>query len=115
MSDLGFFDGDALGLGRTPTYFGRCCHKASAAQDTARRRNLGDGLHSGLFRHGDGEGLDIFYESFERGRTSGTMLDLPAWVAELPVAIGFALLSVQSVIEIVGLLRGKDIPKGAHE
>ncbi|WP_412775827.1 TRAP transporter small permease [Thalassospira lucentensis] len=61
------------------------------------------------------KGWEIFWESFERGRTTGTMLDLPAWVAELPVAIGFALLAVQAVIEIVGLLRGKEIPKGAHE
>lgn len=61
------------------------------------------------------KGWDIFFDSFERGRTSGTMLDLPAWVAELPVAVGFALLSVQAVIEIIGLARGKDIPKGAHE
>ena len=61
------------------------------------------------------KGWDIFYDSFERGRTTGTMLDLPSWVAELPVAIGFALLAVQAVIEIVGLLRGKEIPKGAHE
>ena len=61
------------------------------------------------------KGWEIFYESFERGRTSGTMLDLPAWVAELPVAIGFALLAIQAVIEIIGLARGKDIPKGAHE
>ena len=61
------------------------------------------------------KGWDIFFESFERGRTTGTMLDLPSWVAELPVAIGFALLAVQAVIEIVGLLRGKEIPKGAHE
>ncbi|MDG4720346.1 MULTISPECIES: TRAP transporter small permease [Thalassospira] len=61
------------------------------------------------------KGWDIFYESFERGRTSGTMLDLPAWVAELPVALGFALLAIQAVIEVIGLLRGKEIPKGAHE
>ncbi|WP_244271116.1 TRAP transporter small permease [Thalassospira sp. GB04J01] len=61
------------------------------------------------------KGWDIFFESFERGRTTGTMLDLPSWVAELPVAIGFALLAVQAVIEIIGLLRGKEIPKGAHE
>ncbi|MCC9625938.1 TRAP transporter small permease [Thalassospira sp. MA62] len=61
------------------------------------------------------KGWDIFFDSFERGRTTGTMLDLPAWIAELPVAVGFALLAVQAVIEIIGLLRGKDIPKGAHE
>ena len=53
------------------------------------------------------KGWDIFLESFERGRTSGTMLDLPAWVAEIPVVIGFALLAVQAVIEIVGVIRGK--------
>lgn len=61
------------------------------------------------------KGWEIFWESFERGRTTGTMLDLPAWVAELPVAIGFALLAVQALVEVVGLLRGKEIPKGAHE
>lgn len=61
------------------------------------------------------KGWEIFHESFTRGRTTGTMLDLPSWVAELPVAVGFALLAIQAVIEIVGLLRGKDIPKGAHE
>lgn len=61
------------------------------------------------------KGWDIFWESFERGRTTGTMLDLPAWIAELPVAIGFALLAIQAVVEVVGLLRGKEIPKGAHE
>ncbi|WP_033069423.1 TRAP transporter small permease [Thalassospira australica] len=61
------------------------------------------------------KGWEIFWESFTRGRTSGTMLDLPAWISELPVAIGFALLAVQAGIEIVGLLRGKSIPEGAHE
>ncbi|WP_339863286.1 TRAP transporter small permease [Thalassospira alkalitolerans] len=61
------------------------------------------------------KGWDIFFESFERGRTSGTMLDLPAWVSELPVVIGFALLAVQAGVEIIGVLRGKDIPQGAHE
>jgi len=61
------------------------------------------------------KGWGIFLDSFERGRTTGTMLDLPSWIAELPVAIGFALLAIQAVIEIVGLLRGNDIPKGVHE
>lgn len=46
------------------------------------------------------KGWDIFYDSFERGRTTGSMLDLPSWVAELAVPVGFALLFLQAVIEI---------------
>ena len=44
-------------------------------------------------------GWAIFWDSWERGRTTGSMLDLPSWVAELPVPFGFALLFVQALIE----------------
>lgn len=37
-------------------------------------------------------GYDIFLDSFERGRTTGTMLDLPAWLPEASVPVGFLLL-----------------------
>ncbi|MGB0913566.1 MAG: TRAP transporter small permease, partial [Phaeobacter italicus] len=37
-------------------------------------------------------GYDIFVDSFERGRTTGTMLDLPAWIPEVSVPVGFLLL-----------------------
>lgn len=50
-------------------------------------------------------GWDIFYDSFVRGRTTGSLLNLPAWIVELAVPVGFAMLSVQAFIEIVGLLR----------
>ncbi len=46
------------------------------------------------------KGGGIFYDSFERGRTTGSMLDLPTWVAELAIPVGFALLCLQAVIEI---------------
>ena len=46
------------------------------------------------------KGWGIFYDSFERGRTTGSMLDLPTWVSELAVPIGFALLLVQALIEL---------------
>lgn len=45
-------------------------------------------------------GWDIFYESWERGRTTGSLLDLPSWVAELPVPLGFLLLGLQAVCEL---------------
>ncbi|MEP3045322.1 MAG: TRAP transporter small permease [Roseibium sp.] len=46
------------------------------------------------------KGWGIFYDSFERGRTTGSMLDLPTWVSELAVPVGFALLFVQALIEL---------------
>lgn len=46
------------------------------------------------------KGGDIFYDSFERGRTTGSMLDLPTWVSELAVPVGFALLFIQALIEL---------------
>ena len=60
-------------------------------------------------------GWMIFEDSFERGRTTGSLLDLPSWIAELPVPVFFAVLGVQAVIEIWKLISGKPIPKGGHE
>ena len=34
-------------------------------------------------------GWMIFHDSFERGRTTGSLLDLPSWIAELPVPVCF--------------------------
>ena len=51
-------------------------------------------------------GWKIFYDSFERGRTTGSMLDLPTWVSELAVPVGFALLFCQSLIEVRRALSG---------
>ncbi|WP_417687164.1 TRAP transporter small permease [Roseibium sp.] len=64
------------------------------------------------------KGWEIFYESFERGRTTGSMLDLPTWVAELAVPFGFAVLFVQAVIEAFNAISGRQIQgpsHGAHE
>ena len=54
-----------------------------------------------LVWHGGG----IFLDTFERGSTTGSMLDLPRWIAELAVPVGFGLLAVQAVIEAVKLHR----------
>jgi len=43
-------------------------------------------------------GYNIFHDSFERGRTTGSLLNVPIWIVELAVPIGFALLSLQSLI-----------------
>jgi TRAP-type C4-dicarboxylate transport system permease small subunit len=47
------------------------------------------------------KGAGIFLDSFERGRTTGSMLDLPSWIAELAIPVGFALLLLQALIELV--------------
>ncbi len=41
--------------------------------------------------------------SVVRGRTTGSLLNLPAWVAELSVPVGFALLTAQALVELIRL------------
>ncbi|MBD1548384.1 TRAP transporter small permease [Roseibium aggregatum] len=64
------------------------------------------------------KGWDIFFDSFERGRTTGSMLDLPTWVTELAVPAGFALLFLQALLEAWRSLTGErdaDAPHGGFE
>ncbi|MBO9409445.1 TRAP transporter small permease [Shimia sp. R9_1] len=48
-------------------------------------------------------GWDIFHDSWERGRTTGSLLNLPSWIAELSVPVGFGLLTAQAVVELLSL------------
>jgi len=57
-------------------------------------------------------GAQIFYDSFERGRTTGSLLDLPSWIGELPVPVLFGMLAIQAIIEIWKLLTDQPIPEG---
>ena len=59
------------------------------------------------------KGAGIFYDSFERGRTTGSMLDLPTWVAELAIPVGFSLLFVQALIELMKAVCGPVTLSGA--
>ncbi len=61
-------------------------------------------------------GWDIFHDSWVRGRTTGSLLNLPSWVAELAVPVGFALLTVQALVELLSLRRADITSLGAtHE
>ena len=61
-------------------------------------------------------GWDIFYDSFSRGRTTGSLLNLPTWVAELAVPLGFGLLTLQALADLVALPRDATQSLGAsHE
>ena len=59
-------------------------------------------------------GFDIFFDSFQRGRTTGSLLDLPAWIAELPVPFCFLMLIIQAVFEIKKMVSGITPPSGEH-
>lgn len=61
------------------------------------------------------KGWAIFWDSWERGRTTGSLLDLPAWVAELSVPVGFALLFVQALAETARAWRGEHVEQAALE
>jgi C4-dicarboxylate transporter DctQ subunit len=58
------------------------------------------------------KGWEIFWDRFVRGRTTGSMLDLPTWIAELAVPVGFAILLVQALIEIGRAVRGELVEEG---
>ncbi len=59
-------------------------------------------------------GWDIFYDSYQRGRTTGSLLNLPVWISELSVPIGFGLLAAQGVVELMELRgSGKSVEGGA--
>ncbi len=48
-------------------------------------------------------GWDIFHDSWVRGRTTGSLLNLPSWIAELSVPVGFAILTAQAVVDLISL------------
>lgn len=48
-------------------------------------------------------GADVLADSIRIGRRQPTMLEMPNWISELPVIVGFALLGVQGVAELIRL------------
>lgn len=60
-------------------------------------------------------GFEIFFDSFERGRTTGSLLDLPSWVSELSVPVGFALLTAQAMVELVTLRSTDRVALGSSQ
>ena len=54
-------------------------------------------------------GLGVVLESIEMGRKTSTMLGVPKWFTESAIPVGFGLLFIQTVVELLKLLRGEDI------
>ncbi len=60
-------------------------------------------------------GWVIFTDSFERGRTTGSLLNLPTWIAELAIPVGFFLLTLQAIIEIINFQETNKSLEPQHE
>ncbi len=50
-------------------------------------------------------GWFIAYDSFERGRSTGTMLNIPNWWSEMVIPLGFLVLLLQCLAELHRVLR----------
>lgn len=55
-------------------------------------------------------GKDAPLNSLARGRTSGSMLDIPAWWAQAAVPLAFALLGLQASVEFIRCALGAPLP-----
>jgi TRAP-type C4-dicarboxylate transport system permease small subunit len=49
------------------------------------------------------KGYDMMMDSIALGRRQPTMLALPNWIAEVPIVVGFALLFLQSLADLIRL------------
>jgi len=46
-------------------------------------------------------GIPTVLNSFERGRTTGSMMDIPSWWMQAAIPVGFALIALQALIQIL--------------
>jgi len=64
------------------------------------------------------KGFDMMWDSIVLGRRQPTMISLPNWIAELPIVVGFSLLFLQSVCDLIRLPFGPApsfSPGGEHD
>lgn len=54
-------------------------------------------------------GAEVVLESIEMGRKTSSMLGVPKWITESAVPVGFGLLLVQAVVEIIKLAKGREV------
>ena len=59
-------------------------------------------------------GLDIMLDSIRVGRATSTMLAVPQWMTELAIPLGFTLLALQAVAELIRLPKSAPPPLGGE-
>jgi TRAP-type C4-dicarboxylate transport system permease small subunit len=57
-------------------------------------------------------GFELWLEAWEGGWRTDTVWSLPLWIPYLPMPVGFGLLALQYVVDILCLLRGDEMPFG---
>ncbi len=57
-------------------------------------------------------GFQLWLEAVEGGWRTETVWALPLWIPYLPMPVGFGLLALQYVVDILCLLRGDEMPFG---
>lgn len=60
-------------------------------------------------------GYPIAQKSFEVGRSTGSMLDIPSWWAQAAVPLCFALVTIQALLCALDAALGREAPADAHE
>jgi TRAP-type C4-dicarboxylate transport system permease small subunit len=60
-------------------------------------------------------GFDLAWESFERGTTTGTMVDIPSWIEEAAIPVGCGWAAIQASVEVVRALTGKGWDALTHQ
>lgn len=58
--------------------------------------------------------LDIVLESIEQGRRAATMIETPTWVPEIAIPIGFSLLLLQALADLLRI-PGRPAPQFEEE
>lgn len=58
--------------------------------------------------------LDIVLESIEQGRRAATMIETPTWVPEIAIPIGFLLLLLQAIADLLRI-PGRPAPQFEEE
>lgn len=51
-------------------------------------------------------GVPIAWDSFERGRTVGSMLDLPSWWSQAAIPVGFTLIAIEALTLAIAVAHG---------
>jgi TRAP-type C4-dicarboxylate transport system permease small subunit len=57
-------------------------------------------------------GLQLWLEAWEGGWRTDTIWSLPLWIPYLPMPVGFGLLALQYLVDILCLLKGDEMPFG---
>ena len=60
-------------------------------------------------------GWELFYEAWDNQWYSDTVWEVRLWIPYLAMPIGFGILSLQYLVDIINVVLGRDVPFGIDE